>query len=74
MCAAMTSRRPDDPKIERLDGCTWFGTCVITITTALRELATPGRLILLRDLQAYLRRQETKLLRHERNKEIRTGG
>jgi hypothetical protein len=68
----MTDRRKDNnPRIERIPDTTWFGACVLHVTAALRDLSVPGRFILLHDLQAYLRRQESELNRHQRNK---TGG
>jgi hypothetical protein len=50
-------------EIIKLDNVTWFGHCVITIATALRELPGPAKHQLIADLQRYLHRQASELRR-----------
>ena len=57
-------RRPRmKAEIIKLDNVTWFGHCVITIATALRELPGPAKHQLIADLQRYLHRQASELRR-----------
>ena len=56
------------PSVKRIGQSTWFGTCAITVATALRELTYEGRVALLRDLQAHLKRQAAEIERHQRGR------
>jgi hypothetical protein len=55
-----------EPRIERFPGTTWFGTLVIFIHGAMRDLSDEGRLMLVHDLSTHLRRYECDLIRHPR--------
>jgi hypothetical protein len=56
------------PKIPLLDGCTAYGHCVVNIVTALRPLSAEGKLVLIRDLLAFLIRQYREISRHQRRR------
>jgi len=56
------------PSVKRIGQSTWYGTCAITVATALRELPYEGRVALLRDLQAHLKRQAAEIERHQRGR------
>ena len=59
---------PEDHRIEKLPLVTWFGHCVVHIATALNELSPEARGPLVRDLIAYLNRQQQAIARRERDK------
>jgi hypothetical protein len=42
---------------------TWFGHCIVNVTTALRALPSAGQLMLIRDLRDFLDRQEQEIHR-----------
>jgi hypothetical protein len=63
---AMRPSIHSEPGIERLSGTTWFGTLVIYIHGAMRELSDEGRLMLIHDLTTHLRRYECDVIRHPR--------
>jgi hypothetical protein len=64
-------RKSRKKEIKRLPRTTWFGTCVITILTALQELPTPAKLALIRDLTRFLERDGAEIERHERSRAAR---
>jgi hypothetical protein len=41
---------------------TWFGHCIVNVTTALRTLPPAGQLMLIRDLRDFLDRQDKKFI------------
>jgi hypothetical protein len=45
---------------------TWFGHCIVNVTTALRTLPPAGQLMLIRDLRDFLDRQEQEIHRRQR--------
>ena len=48
-------------EIEKLDNVTWFGHCVIHLMAALDDLPDQAKLILCRDLEIFIRRQQRAL-------------
>jgi hypothetical protein len=54
------------PIIRRVPGMTWFGHCIVNVTTALRTLPPAGQLMLIRDLRDFLDRQEQEIHRRQR--------
>jgi hypothetical protein len=45
---------------------TWFGHCIVNVTTALRALPSAGQLMLIRDLRDFLDRREQEINRRQR--------
>jgi hypothetical protein len=60
--------------VRKLPQMTWFSHCIINVTAALRALPTAGQLMLISDLRDFLDRQEQQILRHERERKIKTSG
>jgi hypothetical protein len=60
--------------VRKLPNMTWFGHCITNVTAALRALPTAGQLMLISDLRNFLDRQEQQILRHERERKIKTSG
>ena len=58
--------------VRKLPQMTWFGHCIINVTAALRALPTAGQLMLISDLRDFLDRQEQQILRHQRERKIKT--
>jgi hypothetical protein len=54
------------PIIRKVPGMTWFGHCIVNVTTALRTLPPAGQLMLIRDLRDFLDRQEQEIDRRQR--------
>ena len=50
---------------------TWFGHCIVNVTTALRSLPPAGQLMLISDLRDFLDRQEQEIrARSEKQKVV----
>jgi len=45
---------------------TWFGHCIVNVTSVLRALPSAGQLVLIHDLRDFLDRQEQEIRRRER--------
>jgi hypothetical protein len=45
---------------------TWFGHCIVNVTSALRALPSAGQLMLIHDLRDFLDRQEQEIRRRKR--------
>jgi hypothetical protein len=58
--------------VRKLPEMTWFGHCITHVAAALRALPTAGQLMLISDLRDFLDRQEQQILRHERERKIKT--
>jgi hypothetical protein len=63
LLAARMRRRP---MIRKGPGMTWFGHCIVHVSTALRTLPPAGQLMLIRDLRDFLDRQEQEIHRRQR--------
>jgi hypothetical protein len=50
---------------------TWFGHCIVNVTTALRTLPPAGQLMLIRDLRDFLDRQEQEIDRRQRARRLK---
>jgi hypothetical protein len=53
------------PIIRKAPDMSWFGHCIVNVTTALRVLPSAGQLMLIRDLRDFLDRQEQEIRRRE---------
>ena len=63
LCAAAMKPRTI---VRKIPGITWFGHCIVNVTTALRALPSAGQLMLIRDLRDFLDRQEQEINRRQR--------
>jgi hypothetical protein len=61
------------PSVRKLPHMTWFGHCIVNVTTALRALPSAGQLILIGDLRDFLDRQEQEIRRHVRERKAKDG-
>ena len=46
------------PSVRKLPQMTWFGHCIVNVSTALQALPSAGQLMLISDLRDFLDRQE----------------
>jgi hypothetical protein len=65
---------PMKPSVRKLPHMTWFGHCIINVSTALQALPSAGQLMLISDLRDFLDRQEQEIRRHERERKVGNGG
>jgi hypothetical protein len=65
---------PMNPCVHKLPHMTWFGHCIINVTTALRALPSAGQLMLISDLRDFLDREEQEIRRHEGERKAKDGG
>jgi hypothetical protein len=57
-------------KVRRMEPLTWSGTCMVTVTRALRDLpSADARLILCRDLARFIQRQADEIDRGLRRRQ-----
>jgi hypothetical protein len=56
---------PNEAFVRKLPHMTWFGHCIVNVTSALRALPSAGQLMLISDLRDFLDREEQKIRRRE---------
>jgi hypothetical protein len=61
------------PSVRKLPQMTWFGHCIVNVSTALQALPSAGQLMLISDLRDFLDRQEQEIRRHERELKAKDG-
>ena len=59
---------------DKLPHMTWFGHCIINVTSALKALPTAGQLMLISDLRDFLDRQEQEIRRHQNEAKAKADG